>query len=39
VPFAFTSLATNILGQFGTTRYTDTNGIGAGPFFHRVGIQ
>ena len=34
----FTPLATNLLGQPGTTTYTDTNAVGAGPFFYRVGV-
>ena len=36
-PFAL--LATNILGQAGTTSYADTNATGAGPFFYRVRVN
>jgi hypothetical protein len=35
---AFVSLQTNLVGQAGTTTYTDTNAIGPGPFFYRVGV-
>jgi hypothetical protein len=35
----FALVATNVMGQAGTTTYADTNAIGAGPFFYRVGVQ
>jgi hypothetical protein len=38
-PMVFALLATNIPGQPGTTTYTDTNAIGAGPWFYRVAVQ
>jgi hypothetical protein len=38
-PLAFTRLATNVPGQPGTTTYTDTNEVGSGPFFYRVGVS
>jgi len=35
----FTLLATNVVGQAGTTSCAVTNAAGAGPFFYRVGVQ
>jgi hypothetical protein len=34
----FTLLVTNLMGQSSTTTYTDTNIVGNGPFFYRVGV-
>lgn len=36
---AFSTIQSNLVGQDGTTSYTDTNALGRGPFFYRVGIQ
>jgi hypothetical protein len=36
---AFLSVQSNLLGQTGTTIYTDTNAVGSGPVYYRVGIQ
>ena len=35
---SFTLLAPNLSGQAGTTSFTDTNAVGVGPFFYRVGV-
>jgi len=33
----FSVLASDIVGQAGATSYSDTNVVGTGPFFYRVG--
>jgi hypothetical protein len=35
----FTTIRTNVLGLVGTTSYTDTNAVGPGPYFYRVGVK
>jgi hypothetical protein len=35
----FTTIQSNIIGLVGTTSYIDTNAVGAGPFYYRVGVQ
>ena len=36
---AFGAIATNIAGQSGIMTYTDTNAVGNGLFFYRVGVR
>jgi len=36
---AFSTIASGIPGQAGSTRYTDTNAVGAAPVFYRVGVS
>lgn len=35
----FITLASNIAGQATSTTYTDTNTVGSGPYFYRIGVQ
>jgi len=37
--WAFSVIQTNIPGQVLETTFTDTNDVGLGPFFYRVGVQ
>jgi hypothetical protein len=38
-PMSFVPVTTNIPGQVGTTSYSDTSAVGAGPFFYRVSVS
>jgi len=38
-PTVFFTIQDNLVGQAGTTSYADTNAVGIGPFFYRVGVK